>query len=153
EAGEEGTTRVGILFMVNQHFGDIDAEYCLAEGGNGTRENAKLKFVSIQTLEKIPRAVELVAHGPSGHASIPLKGNAVAHLSGAVARAAEWKVPIRLNETTRVFFERLAALSTPAEAARYRAILSNDSKVSGPADDYFRENEPRYASMIRTSIS
>jgi acetylornithine deacetylase/succinyl-diaminopimelate desuccinylase-like protein len=153
EAGEEGTTRVGIQFMANQHFPEIDAEYCLAEGGNVTREGGKVKFASIQTLEKIPRAIELVARGPSGHASVPLKGNAVAHLAEAVSKAAEWRVPIKLNETTRVYFQRLAAISAPEDAARYRAILSNDPKVSGPADDYFLEHEPRHASMIRTSIS
>jgi len=51
-----------------------------------------------------------------------------------------------------VYFERLAQISTPEDAARYRAILSNQPSVSGPADDYFLEHEPRYASMIRTSI-
>jgi acetylornithine deacetylase/succinyl-diaminopimelate desuccinylase-like protein len=33
EAGEETATRVGIGHMVNEHFADIDAEYCTAEGG------------------------------------------------------------------------------------------------------------------------
>ena len=37
EAGEEGTTRVGIQFMVQQHFSEIEAEYCLAEGGSVLR--------------------------------------------------------------------------------------------------------------------
>ena len=37
EAGEEGTTRVGIQFMVQQHYPEIDAEYCLAEGGGVLR--------------------------------------------------------------------------------------------------------------------
>src|ERR1700737_3933440 len=32
ESGEEGTTAPGIEFMVNQHFDQIDAEYCLTEG-------------------------------------------------------------------------------------------------------------------------
>src|SRR5262249_15040733 len=32
EAGEEGSTRVGIQFMVNQHYSEIDSEFCLAEG-------------------------------------------------------------------------------------------------------------------------
>src|ERR1700730_884978 len=40
EASEEGSTAgappVGIDFMVNQHHEDINAEYCLAEGGNVT---------------------------------------------------------------------------------------------------------------------
>jgi acetylornithine deacetylase/succinyl-diaminopimelate desuccinylase-like protein len=153
EAGEEGNSRLGIQFMVNQHYPEIDAEYCLAEGGNVMRENGNVKFASVQTLEKIPHAVELVARGPSGHASVPLKNNAVAHLAEAVSKAAQWRVPIRLNETTRVYFQRLADLSSPEDAKRYRDILSNDPKVSGPADDYFLEREPRHASMIRTSLS
>ena len=59
ESGEEGTTRVGIGYMVDQHFADIEAEYCLAEGGNVTRENGKIRYASVQTLEKIPRAIQL----------------------------------------------------------------------------------------------
>jgi acetylornithine deacetylase/succinyl-diaminopimelate desuccinylase-like protein len=153
EAGEEGASRLGVQFMANQHFPEIEAEYCFAEGGNVTRQGGAVKYASVQTIEKIPRSVELIAHGPSGHASVPLKGNAVSHLAGAVAKAAEWKVPIRLNETTRIYFERLASAATPEMAARYRALLSNDPKVSGPADDWMLENEPRHASMIRTSIS
>src|SRR5687767_10993390 len=38
ESGEEGTTRVGIDFMTQEHFDAIDAEYCLAEGGTVRRE-------------------------------------------------------------------------------------------------------------------
>ena len=153
EAGEEGTTRVGIEYMANQHYSAIDAEYCFAEGGGLVREGGQVKFANVQTLEKIPRAIELTAHGPAGHGSVPLKGNAVVHLATAVQKAAEWRVPIRLNETTRVYFERLAQMSTPEDAARFRALLSNDRRVSGPADDYLLENRPNLASMIRTSIS
>src|SRR4029450_1882489 len=69
ESGEEGSTHVGIQFMVNQHLADIDAEYCLAEAGHGIREGGKVRFATIQTLEKIPRAVELTARGISGHGS------------------------------------------------------------------------------------
>lgn len=153
EAGEEGSTRVGIQYMAAQHFPEIDAEFCFAEGGNVTREGGRVKFASVQTLEKIPRAVNLVARGPAGHGSVPLKTNAVAHLASAVAKAAAWRLPIRLNETTRVYFERLASISTPEAAARYRNVLSPDPRISGPADEYLLEHEPRHASMLRTSIS
>ena len=44
EAGEEGTTRVGIQFMAQQHFPKIEAEYCLAEGGGVTRTGGTVKF-------------------------------------------------------------------------------------------------------------
>jgi acetylornithine deacetylase/succinyl-diaminopimelate desuccinylase-like protein len=153
EAGEEGATRVGIQLMTEKHFPEIDAEYCFAEGGNVTRENGKVKFASVQTLEKIPRGIELTARGPAGHGSVPLKTNAVVHLANAVGKVAAWKPPIRLNETTAAYFKRLAQIVSPEEAERYRAVLSPDPNVSGPADDYFLDKEPRHASMLRTSIS
>jgi acetylornithine deacetylase/succinyl-diaminopimelate desuccinylase-like protein len=151
EAGEEGSTRVGIQFMVNEHFEKIDAEYCFAEGGGMTRAGGKVKFASVQTLEKIPHGVELIARGPAGHGSVPLETNAVAHLSKAVAAIADWPTPIRLNETTSMYFERLASISTPEEAERYRAV-SDPARVK-EVDEYFREHEPRHASMLRTSVS
>ena len=153
EAGEEGATRVGIQYMVNQHFPQIDAEYCFAEGGNVTRQAGRVKFASVQTLEKIPRAIQLTARGVAGHGSVPLQTNAIVHLSDAVAKVGKWVPPIRPNETTGAYFKRLASISTPEEAERYRALLNPDPKISGPADEHMRANEPRHASMVRTSVS
>src|SRR5688572_17790552 len=153
EAGEEGTTRVGIQLMAREHFPKIDAEYCLAEGGGVTRAGGKVKYASVQTLEKIPRAIELTATGPSGHGSVPLQGNAVVHLANAVAKIGAWRAPVRLNEITRAYFQRLATISTPQEAARYRAIISSNPARVAAADKFFISSEPRHASMIRTSVS
>jgi acetylornithine deacetylase/succinyl-diaminopimelate desuccinylase-like protein len=153
ESGEEGNSRVGIQYMVNQHFPEIDAEYCLAEGGGVTRVAGQVKYAEIQTLEKIPHAIELVAQGISGHGSVPLKTNAIVHLSAAVARVGEWRPEIRLNETTGTYFRRLATISSPEEAKRYRDILSPDPKLRAAADQWLFENEPRHSSMLRTSAS
>ena len=153
EAGEEGSTRVGIQFMVNEHFQEIDAEYCLAEGGGASRREGQVRFVSIQTLEKIPHGIELTARGVAGHGSVPLRSNAVAHLAAAVARVAAWKPEIRLNDTTRAYFKRLASISGPEDAKRYLAIISDDHGARDAADEYFLDREPRHASMVRTSIS
>jgi acetylornithine deacetylase/succinyl-diaminopimelate desuccinylase-like protein len=153
EAGEEGTTRVGIEYMVAQHYDAIEAEYCLAEGGSVSRAGGRVQFASAQTAEKIPRAIELTARGTSGHGSVPLEDNAIIHLSSALAAIGSWKPPIRLNETTRMYFERLATFSLPADAARYRAVLDPTSKAAADAVDYFAKHEPSRASMLRTSLS
>ena len=63
ESGEEGTTRVGIEFMANQHFAAIDAEFCYAEGGGVTRQAGQVRYASVQTVEKIPRGIDLIARG------------------------------------------------------------------------------------------
>jgi acetylornithine deacetylase/succinyl-diaminopimelate desuccinylase-like protein len=153
EAGEEGSTRVGIQFMVEKHYPAIDAEYCLAEGGSATRIEGRVKFVSVQTLEKIPRRIELTARGVAGHGSTPLRSNAIVHLAAAVTRVGSWKPEIRLNDTTRAYFKRLAALSTPEEAKRYLAIVGSSASTRDAADEYFLDHEPRHASMLRTSVS
>ncbi len=151
EAGEEGAVRFGIDFMVNEHWAEIEAEYCFAEGGGVTRKGGKIEYAGIATTEKMGRGVRLVARGTAGHGSVPLQDNAIVHLSRAIDKVAAWQTPMRLNETTRAFFERLATISTPEEAARYRAVL--DGKGAEAAQEYFAAREPRLNSVLRTSIS
>ncbi len=151
EAGEEGSVRYGIDFMVKQHWPEIDSEFCFAEGGTVVRTGGKVVYGGVQTSEKIPYQFRVVAQGPSGHGSVPLRANAVVHLSQAVARIAAWQTPMRLNDTTREFFKRMAAISPPEDAARYRAIV--DGKGTDTAQEYFANNVPRFHSTLRTSIS
>ncbi|HET7697191.1 MAG TPA: M20/M25/M40 family metallo-hydrolase [Vicinamibacterales bacterium] len=153
EAGEEGSTGVGIDFVVREYFAEVDAEFCLAEGGGVTRKGGQVAFATVQTLEKVPRRIELVAGGVAGHGSVPLKTNPVVHLAGAVARIGEWRPPIRLNETTAAYFKRLAQISPPETARYYRDVLSSDPAVQKAADDWLFEHEPRHSSMLRTSAS
>lgn len=153
ESGEEGAVRFGIQHMVQNHFNTIEAEFCIAEGGGVTRQNGQVKFASVQTLEKIPRAIRLTAKGVAGHGSVPLESNSIVRLSDAVAKVGKWSPPIRPNETTAAYFKRLATISSAEEAQRYRDVLSPDRKLASAADAYFRANEPRHASMLRTSVS
>jgi len=151
ESGEEGNTRVGIEYMVNEHWPEIEAEFCFAEGGGVSRKEGKVLYAGIATTEKVPNGVKLIARGPAGHGSVPLQNNAVVHLSQAIAKIAAWQTPMRLNETTRSFFTRLATISTPADAARYLALVNGTGAEA--AQEYFAAREPRIYSTLRTSIS
>jgi acetylornithine deacetylase/succinyl-diaminopimelate desuccinylase-like protein len=151
ESGEEADPAgVGIRYMVNQHFDEIYAEFALTEGGGATLENGRVSVVSIQTTEKVPRRFRLIASGTSGHGSVPRLDNPLIHLSAAVAKVGSLTMPMRLNETTRTYFERLAAISPPEKAARYRALLA--PQPSAAIQNYLAENEPERSSMIRTSV-
>ena len=153
EAGEEAATRVGIEYMAREHFPEIDAEYCLAEGGGTTRLGGRVQFTQIQAAEKVPHTVELTATGTSGHGSVPRMDNPVVHLAAAVAALGMWKPPIRLTETTREYFTRLTTFALPQDAARYRAVLNPESKAAADAVDYLAEHDPSKASMLRSSLS
>lgn len=151
ESGEEGATENGIEFMVREHFDKIEAEFCLAEGGSVARVNREVQYAGVQTVEKIPYRIDLVATGVAGHGSVPLQTNSVARLAKAVAAIADWRTPIRLNETTAAYFERLASISPSDAAERYLNVL--DPGLASEADEYFLANEPRHASMLRSSLS
>ncbi|MBH98299.1 MAG: peptidase M20 [Rhodospirillaceae bacterium] len=151
EAGEEGTPYLGIDFMVNEHWNEIDSQYCLAEGGGAIAQDGEVRYVSIATAEKFPMRVQLVAHGTAGHGSAPRADNAIAALSAAVAKLSAWQPPMRLNQTTEAYFERLASISSDEDAMRYRGIL--DPERQARIQQYFALNDPRHYSILRTGIS
>jgi len=80
-----------------------------------------------------------------------MRSNAILHLSAAVEKIAMWDPPMRLNDTTRTYFEKLASISEPAEAQRFRDLL--DTAKSAAAREYLAVNEPTFYSMLHTSIS
>jgi acetylornithine deacetylase/succinyl-diaminopimelate desuccinylase-like protein len=150
EAGEEGTPEVGINFMVEQHWDHIAAEYAIAEGGQGVIRNGRVHTFGIETTEKMPRRVTLVARGTPGHGSVPRPDNAVAILANAVAKAGAWQTEMRLNETTSTYFQRLAAISSPEDAFRYENVANPE--YSNEIQQYFLETFPQHYSILRTSV-
>ena len=151
ESGEEADyTGVGINFMVREHFAEIDAEFAMTEGGSATITNGRVSRVNIGTAEKLPARARLVATGTAGHGSAPRMDNAIIHLSAAVERVGRWETPMRLNETTRRYFETLAAISDQKEAALYKALLN--PATAAAAQRTLRETSPTEYSMLRTSV-
>lgn len=151
ESGEEAdTTGVGINYMLREHFDDINAEFAMTEGGGASTDGTRVKIVNIGTAEKLPARVKLVATGTAGHGSVPRLDNALIHLGAAVEKVGRWETPMRLNDTTRTYFEKLAYISTPERAAQYKALFS--SATAAKAQQYLRENDPAGYSMLRTSV-
>jgi acetylornithine deacetylase/succinyl-diaminopimelate desuccinylase-like protein len=150
EAGEEGTSTVGIDYMVAQHWDKIECEYALNEGGMIYAPDGKVKYVGIATTEKVPRGFRLVARGTSGHGSIPRPDNPITHLAAAVAKVGNWQSPMRLNETTRAFFSRLAKISPAEESFLYSHL--EDPANSEMVQEKIRAQNAAYNSMLRTSI-
>lgn len=151
EAGEEAATGPGIEYLVNERWNDIDSEYCIAEAGEVLRQGGKIRYAMTETAEKQPRGARLVAHGPSGHGSRPLRDSAILHLSQAIEKLALWDPPMRFNDTTRTYFQMRAKLGTPQEAARYNALF--DAQKAAATRDYLAVHEPMHYSMLHTSIS
>jgi acetylornithine deacetylase/succinyl-diaminopimelate desuccinylase-like protein len=75
----------------------------------------------------------------------------VVRLSAAIAKLAGWRTPMRLNETTRAYFERLASISAPEDADRYRHV--GDSARAAEIDRYFERYEPAHYAILHTTLT
>ena len=151
ESGEEAdTTGVGINFMVGQHFDEIEAEFAMTEGGGAATNGQRVTIVNLGTAEKLPARARLVATGTAGHGSVPRLDNPLLHLAAALEKVGRWETPMRFNDTTRAYFEKLATISSPENAAHYKELFN--SQTAATAQQYLREHDPSRYSMLRTSI-
>lgn len=147
-ADEEGGDANGVEWLIAQHRGLIDAAYALNEGGGGSLRDGKPLLNSVQAAEKVATHFTFTATNRGGHSSVPRPDNAIYELVDALAKVAHLQFPVQLNDVSRTFFERTAALETPAVGAAMRAIVANprDSAAAAPLSA-----DPRYNSMLRTT--
>ena len=104
---EEAGGDFGMGWLIANHRDLIDAEFALNEGGRTRIVGGKPLYVAVQNTEKVSHVVKMTAHGPGGHASIPLAGNAVLRLGRALAAVGAHREPTIVNTTTREFFGQL----------------------------------------------
>ena len=147
EAGEESSTKFGIDFMVERHWDKIAAEFSMAEGGHMVKRGANVTQVVVTAAEKLSRNMKVLARGVSAHGSIPRADNPLLRLSVALAKLAEWRQPMRLNEVTRAYFSRLAAISPPEEAFLYTHL--EDPGVA----EKLRAKSPELDALLRVTIT
>ena len=107
---EEQSGEWGMGWLIANHPELIRAEFALNEGGRVRIVGGKQLYVAVQNTEKVSHVVTVTAHGPGGHASVPLAGNAVLRLGRALAKLSDYREPVQVNPTTREFFSRLAAV-------------------------------------------
>ena len=152
-ADEETGGLHGLGWIIDHYPELIRAEYALNEGGRIRVVDGKPLYAAVQTTEKVPHSVSVRARGPGGHASIPLPGNAVAHLARAVACIASHEEPVQLLPTTREFFSRLSVVWPEAEVARAMAdIVSDDAERARRARATLCAL-PMYNAVLRSGIS
>jgi acetylornithine deacetylase/succinyl-diaminopimelate desuccinylase-like protein len=131
--GEETTEAFnGVQYLIDRRRDLIDAAFAVNEGGYGVLdEQGKRVALEIQMGEKVYQDFTFTVVNPGGHSSLPVKDNAIYRLSAALARVGAHEFPIALNDTTRTYFRRMAAILGGAEARAITALLadSNDARA------------------------
>jgi acetylornithine deacetylase/succinyl-diaminopimelate desuccinylase-like protein len=136
---EEGGTANGVDWLLANRRELVNAPFAInLECGGGDLKNGKPFLMSVQTSEKVFVNFQLEVTNPGGHSSRPVKENAIYRLAAGLSRLAACEFPIRLNETTRSFFQHaadresgrtkadlLAILTTPMDTAAARRLCAS----------------------------
>ncbi len=147
---EEGGDANGISWLLANRRDLIDAEFAInLEGGGGDIKGGKHLLMEIQTGEKVIVNFQLEVKNKGGHSSLPVKDNAIYRLAAGLSRLAQYEFPIKLNETTRTFFQRAAGQESGQVAADMRAILKIPIDTS--ASNRLCASSAYYNALLRTT--
>lgn len=146
---DEETTGQSITWLMKEHRALIDAEYALnTDGGGGSLKDGNPQAFMVQTAEKIFLNLQLDVRNKGGHSSLPVKDNAIYRLAAALSRVGGYDFPVRLNETTRAFFDRAAAAETGQTAADMRALAATSDAAAAAR---LSAESPYFNSVMRTT--
>jgi acetylornithine deacetylase/succinyl-diaminopimelate desuccinylase-like protein len=149
-ADEEMGNANGVNWLITNHRDLIDADFCInPDGGGGDMKNGKPVNMAIQTSEKIYVSFRLETKNKGGHSSLPVKDNAIYSLAAGLTRLANYDFPVRLNETTRNYFEKIAITESAQVKSDILAILMTPPDTA--AARRLEAASAYYNAMMRTT--
>jgi acetylornithine deacetylase/succinyl-diaminopimelate desuccinylase-like protein len=154
-ADEEGGSFNGVDWLLKEHRDWVEAEYCInLDGGEFEKDNGKRLLAGIQASEKVYVDFQFESRNPGGHSSVPSPDNAIYHLAGALARLQSFSFPLEINDITRSYFERNAAMENGQLAADMKMVAKwppdPDAGQLHSAERRLSES-PYYNSLLRTT--
>jgi acetylornithine deacetylase/succinyl-diaminopimelate desuccinylase-like protein len=147
---EENGDANGVQWLLASRREIIDAEYCInPDGGDGEIKDGKHTVMEFQTGEKTYCDIRFEATSRGGHSSLPVKDNAIYRLANALLRLSQSEFPLRLNETTRLFFERSAGRAATQDRSDMLAMTKIPFDTS--AANRLARSSAYYNSLMRTT--
>src|SRR5437899_6705089 len=148
--GDEETAGSCIQWLVTAHRDLINAEVALnTDAGGGILRDGKPVTFEVQASEKVYATYVLEATDKGGHSSLPRPAdNPIYRIAGALDRLAPFSFPVTLNEASRAFFERAAAIEAGSLADDMRGVLRDPPDSAAVAR---LAAVPFYNSKLRTT--
>ncbi len=99
-----------------------NAEFLITEGGENPLENGHVRYIGIDTAEKAPFWIHVVAHGRPGHGSRPIDDSAPNRLVRALNRILSYQTEMKVLPVVQEFLRQMAPFQPPARARQFRNI-------------------------------
>jgi acetylornithine deacetylase/succinyl-diaminopimelate desuccinylase-like protein len=149
-AGEEAEPDYnGVEWLLHNRRDLIDAAYCInMDAGDPQIQNGRRTLRTIQASEKVSFSFHLEVKHAGGHSSLPTKDNAIYRLSAGLGRLAGHQFPVSLNDVTRTYFLKMAALKEGQLAADMKAVTGNPPDAGAVQR---LSASPYYNALLRTT--
>lgn len=121
---EEAGSAEGARYMVTEHpelFAGV--RYCIGEGGGLSFQVGERRVFPVMVADKTVCWLRGRVRGPGGHASMPIRGSAVARLGELIAFLDAGWLPTHVTEPARLMMDALAAGLDEPLAARFADLL------------------------------
>ena len=124
-ADEEGGCCNGPAWLLKNRRELIEAGFAInTDGWSVMSEKGVPKMFRLGATEKLYGDYQLSVTNKGGHSSEPRADNAIYQLAHALINVSSYQFPFELNNVSRPYFERLAALSSGQRQADIRGILA-----------------------------
>ena len=138
----------GVRWLLANHRPLIEAGMVINEGGGGELRGGRHLVNRLQTSEKVPLSYRLEVTNAGGHSSRPTKDNAIYQLAEGLTRLSKFDFAVRMNDATRLYFERTASLHTGQVADDMRAV----ARIPPDAEALARlSRDTVYNALLRTT--
>ena len=148
-ADEEGGDFNGPVYLLKNHHDLLDAEFGINEGGGGRHRKGVKLFNGVQASEKVYQSFQLEVKNKGGHSSLPPKDNAIYQLAAGLERLSKFDFPVNLNEVTRGYFQKMAAIESGETSADMKIV----SAINTPDAEAVKRLavSPYYNALMRTT--
>jgi acetylornithine deacetylase/succinyl-diaminopimelate desuccinylase-like protein len=150
-ADEEEFGDASVKMLIAKYWDKFAAGFSINEGGRIVMKNGKVQYVAVQASEKVPVNISVIARGPSGHASVPTKDNAVVHLASAISKIGAYSAPVHFTTIVRRYFEQMATIEDDEIAKWIRSLDTPDRGEH--AQRVISDTNPLWNSMLRDTIA
>jgi len=149
--GDEETNSEAIKWIVSEEGRELidDPAFALnTDAGGGSLREGRETMFGVQASEKVYLSFQLEVTNPGGHSSQPRPDNAINTLAEGLVRLAGHWWPVGLNEVTRAFFERSAAIEGGQLGDDMQAIAANPADTAAAAR---LSESPHLNALLRTT--
>jgi acetylornithine deacetylase/succinyl-diaminopimelate desuccinylase-like protein len=139
----------GVEYLLKNHRQLIDAELAINEGADNLfRLDGSKAFVALMASEKVFQTYSFETTNPGGHSARPRKDNAIYELARGLVHLGDYSFPVKLNEVTKAYLEKMSSFESGQLAEDMKAIASNPNDQAALAR---MSEKPYYNNLLRTT--